>query len=143
MTTNSRRPTKNRLWNAAESPVTWSLPVASVTIAEVIVPPGSSGLSVRPCGAPAATATTIVSPIARLVARISAATMPETAAGKTTRSDVVIFLAPRPYEASRRLMRHRAHRVLGHGGDERHRQDADADAGRGEVERVRVLEQRA
>ena len=65
-------------------------------MAEVIVPPGSSGLSVRAWGAPAATATTIVSPIARLVARMSAATMPEIAAGKTTRSDVVILRAPRP-----------------------------------------------
>ena len=72
-------------------------------MAEVIVPPGSRGLIVRACGAPAATATTIVSPIARLVARISAATMPEIAAGNTTRSEVVILRAPRPYEASRRF----------------------------------------
>ena len=85
------------------------------------MPPGSSGLIVRACGAPAATATTIVSPIARLVARISAATMPEIAAGNTTRSDVVILRAPRPYEASRRLLGHRAHRVLGHRGDQRDR----------------------
>ena len=48
-------------------------------------------------------ATTIVSPIARLVAMISAATMPEIAAGNTTRSEVVFLRAPRPYDASRRL----------------------------------------
>ena len=46
--------------------------------------------------APAASATIIVSPIARLDARISAATIPETAAGKTTRMLVVSRRAPRP-----------------------------------------------
>ena len=49
--------------------------------------PGSSGLNVRsePPVAPAAMATTIVSPMAREMPRIKAATMPETAAGMTTR----------------------------------------------------------
>ena len=50
---------------------------------------------------PAATATTIVSPIAREMPRMTAATMPDRAAGKTTRTDVVMRRAPSPNEASR------------------------------------------
>src|SRR6476646_1586014 len=46
-------------------------------------------------------ATTMVSPIAREAARMSAATMPEIAAGTTTLSDVVTRRAPSPYDASR------------------------------------------
>ena len=86
--TKSSRPTKKRLWNAALSPATWSEPVASEAIAAVIVWPGSKGFTEKcePPDAPAAIATTIVSPTARLMPRMSAATMPETAAGKTTRS---------------------------------------------------------
>jgi hypothetical protein len=49
-------------------------------------------------------ATTIVSPMARETAMMRAATMPEIAAGKTTRRVVVARRAPRPYEASRRLI---------------------------------------
>ena len=45
---------------------------------------------------PAAMATTIVSPTARDMAMTSAATMPEMAAGKTTRTVVVILRAPSP-----------------------------------------------
>ena len=43
----------------------------------------------------------MVSPIARLRPTMSAATMPETAAGSTTRNVVVILRAPRPDDASR------------------------------------------
>ena len=77
---------------------TWSDPVASAAIAAVSVCPGPSGSMVNsePPVAPAATATTIVSPIAREIARIIAATMPETAAGTTTRRLVVRRRAPRP-----------------------------------------------
>ena len=47
--------------------------------------------------------TTIVSPMARDAARSSAATMPDTAAGNTTRTVVDMRRAPTPAEASRRL----------------------------------------
>ena len=59
--------------------------------------PGSSGFSGErePPVPPAAMATTIVSPMAREKPRISAATMPETAAGTTTRRLVVLLRAPR------------------------------------------------
>ena len=40
--------------------------------------------------------TTMVSPMARDMARMKAATSPETAAGMTTRRLVVIFRAPMP-----------------------------------------------
>ncbi len=50
---------------------------------------------------PAARATIIVSPMARETARIIAATMPEMAAGTTTRRLVCHRLAPSPYDASR------------------------------------------
>ena len=91
----------------------------------------------RAAVAPAATATTIVSPIAREIARMIAATMPEIAAGTTTRRLVVM---PSGAEAVRGLAQrrgHGAHRVLGDRRDERDGQDADADAGGGEVERRR------
>ena len=67
-------------------------------MAAVIVRPGSVGLVVNwaPPEAPAARAATMVSPIAREVATMNAATMPETAAGTTTRRTVVAFLAPTP-----------------------------------------------
>jgi hypothetical protein len=48
--------------------------------------------------------TTMVSPMARDAARISAATMPDTAAGNTIRSVVDIRRAPTPADASRRLL---------------------------------------
>ena len=46
-------------------------------------------------------ATTIVSPIAREMPRIRAATIPETPAGNTTRNVVCARCAPSPNEASR------------------------------------------
>ena len=50
---------------------------------------------------PATIATTIVSPMARDKPTISAATIPETAAGTTIRMLVVLRRAPSPYDASR------------------------------------------
>ena len=50
---------------------------------------------------PAATSTMIVSPTARDAPSTIEATMPDSAAGKTTRSDVCSRLAPRPNEPSR------------------------------------------
>src|SRR5690606_33220048 len=95
---NRRSPTKYRLWKARLSPATWSLPKPSAAIAAVIVWPGSSGSQLRrpPPTAPAAMATTIVSPIAREMPRISAATTPEMAAGNTTRKVVWSRSAPSP-----------------------------------------------
>ena len=60
--------------------------------------PGSSGETWRsePPVAPPAMATTIVSPMAREMAMMNAATSPETAAGITTRTTVVILRAPMP-----------------------------------------------
>ena len=74
------------------------------TGAAVIVCPGSSGLSSNsdPPVPPAAMATIIVSPMARETPSRSAAMMPDTAAGTTTRRLVVRLLAPSPYAASRR-----------------------------------------
>jgi hypothetical protein len=63
-----------------------------------MVRPSSNGLAVN-CdrfAEPAASRTTIVSPTALEIARMNAATSPETAAGITTFTDVVIFRAPRP-----------------------------------------------
>ena len=67
-------------------------------MAAVIVRPGSSGLVLNsePPALPAAMKTTIVSPMARDTAMIMAATRPDTAAGSTTRSTVVILRAPMP-----------------------------------------------
>ena len=67
-------------------------------MAAVMVRPGSVGFVVNcaPPEAPAARAATMVSPMARDVATMKAATMPETAAGTTTRRTVVDFLAPTP-----------------------------------------------
>ena len=67
-------------------------------MAAVMVRPSSKGLVVN-CerlAEPAASSTTMVSPTARETARMNAATRPETAAGTTTRKDVVILRAPRP-----------------------------------------------
>ena len=50
---------------------------------------------------PAATSTSTVSPIARDAPSTSAATMPESAAGNTIRSDTCMRLAPRPNAPSR------------------------------------------
>ena len=85
------------------SPTTWSEPVAREAIAAVMVWPGSKGSNERsePPEAPAAIATTIVSPMAREMPRTIAATIPEMAAGTTTRVAVVTRRAPRPYDASR------------------------------------------
>ena len=119
---------------------TWSLPVASAAMAAVMVWPGATGSMLRtpPPVAPAARATTIVSPIARLAARMSAATMPgdgrreddPDARRQAARAQAVRRLAERPG--------HRPHRVLGDRGDERDRQDADGDARRQDRERLRL-----
>jgi len=58
---------------------------------------------IEPPVPPAAMATTIVSPMAREMPMMSAATIPDTAAGTTTLRLVVTLRAPRPYDASRRL----------------------------------------
>ena len=52
--------------------------------------------------------------------------IPETAAGTTTRMLVARRRAPRPYEASRKRVRNRVHRILGHGGDERRDEQSHA-----------------
>ena len=67
-------------------------------MAAVMVSPGSRGLTLssEPPPAPPAMNTTIVSPMARETARMNAATSPDTAAGSTTRTVVVIFRAPMP-----------------------------------------------
>ena len=129
---NSSRPMKNRLRKAAVLPVTWSRPGGQRTIADVIVLARVQRVDrdSDPAARPAATATTIVSPIARRCARMNAATMPETAAGKTTRRLVVTLARPQPVRGLAQALRHRAHRVLGDRGDERDDQDADADPAR-------------
>src|SRR5262245_54947442 len=73
-------------------------------MAAVIVWPGRHGLRLNtaPPMPPAARATIMVSPTALERAAIRAATMPDTAAGKTMRKLVVRLRAPRPTEASRR-----------------------------------------
>ena len=68
---------------------------------DVIVCMLSRGSSVRRGVAPAAIVTSIVSPIARDSPSISAATMPESAAGVTTRVATSNFVAPSAYAASR------------------------------------------
>ncbi len=67
-------------------------------MAAVIVIPASKGLIVNsePPVAPAAMATIIVSPIAREMPRMRAATIPEIAAGTTTRMLVPSRRAPSP-----------------------------------------------
>src|SRR5687767_12709580 len=55
------------------------------------------------CGvAPAAMVTAMVSPTARETPRIKAATIPDRAAGNTTRNETRILVEPRPYAPSRR-----------------------------------------
>ena len=98
----SRNPTKKRASKAAPT-CTWSVPPAAFVIAAVMVRPGSVGRHVNgpePSRPPAIVATK-VSPIARDVVMINAATMPETAAGITTRTTVFDFFAPTPTLASR------------------------------------------
>ena len=90
---------------------------------------------------PAAIATTIVSPIAREIPRITAAAMPGCGGGEhdlrrhapTTRADPVRRLAERAGDG--------VHRVLRDGRHERHRQDADADAGSQQAERACAREE--
>ena len=62
----------------------------------VIVSIEVSGFKVI-CGRiPAASTTAIVSPIARLTARMNDATTPDSPAGKTTRVETSNFVAPSP-----------------------------------------------
>ena len=92
--TNRVRPTAKRVLYCSD-PCTLS-PSAAEAMNPVIVCPPSSGLVTILAWLPAAMATIIVSPTARLRPRTIAAAMPEMAAGKTTRSTVRIRLAPRP-----------------------------------------------
>ena len=108
----------------SSTPATWSEPMASEEIAPVIVCPPSKGLRLRraPPVAPAAMATTIVSPIARESPRISAATMPGRGRGDDDPDRRrCASRAPIPYAASRRWRGHRVERVLGDRRDERDR----------------------
>ena len=85
---------------------------------------------------PAATSTIMVSPIARETPSTIAATIPESAAGNTTRSDTWSFEAPSPKAPSRSDCGHRRHRVLGDRRDRRHDHEAHDDAGGERVEDV-------
>src|SRR4051794_14077556 len=77
-------------------------PPVTATMYVVMVSIEVSGFRVI-CGRiPAASTTAIVSPIARLTARMNEATTPESPAGSTTRVETSNFVAPRPYAASRR-----------------------------------------
>ncbi len=68
--------------------------------------------------APAAIATTIVSPRAREIPRINAATIPEIAAGTHDTERDGPTASTDPVGRLPEGTRHRVHRVLGHGGDE-------------------------
>jgi len=66
------------------------------TMCPAMVSADAKGFSVRRGPEPAAMATIIVSPMARDMPTISAAPMPEAAAGTTMRRAVSSFVAPRP-----------------------------------------------
>ena len=72
--------------------------------------------------------TTIVSPIAREMPTMNAADIPESAAGKTTRSDVVTTAAEAVARFAQ-LIWNRPHGVLRDGSDDRHGQDPDSQTG--------------
>ena len=106
--------------------------MASAVMAAVIVWPGRHGLRLNtaPPTPPATMATIIVSPSAREKPTISAATMPDTAAGN---DDAHARGALARAEAERGLAQragHRVHRVLGDRRDERRDEDAHREAGR-------------
>ena len=69
-------------------------PVSMATIWNVTVVIASSGLALRFAAAPAAITTIMVSPIARLIASMTPATMPGSAAGTSTRRIVSLVVAP-------------------------------------------------
>ena len=73
--------------------------------------------------------TIIVSPMAREMPSTNAATMPDTAAGTTTRVATCIFDEAERVRALPQAVRHGAHRVLGEAGDGRDDHDAHDDAG--------------
>ena len=106
--TNSKKPTRNSasygLTCWPDTAATWSEPTASDEIAPVIVWPGPSRSKVlsEPPVPPATMATTIVSPIAREIPRITAAAIPDEAAGNTTEVVTLRRRAPIPYAASRK-----------------------------------------
>ena len=79
-----------------------------------------SGSKVRFGVLPAARTTIIVSPTAREIARTIEATIPESAAGKTTRGRDPHLGRAHRIGALAQSTRHRAHRVLGDRGDDRH-----------------------
>ena len=64
---------------------------------------------------PAATATIMVSPMARDIPRMKDAVIPESAAGTTTFVTVSYFVAPRAYAPSRKPAWHRVEGVLANG----------------------------
>src|SRR6266540_5757984 len=76
-------------------------PVAVVPMKAVIAWTDSAGLNVRFGVLPTAIRTTIVSPIARETPRMIDATIPESAAGKTTRVATLALVAPSAYAPSR------------------------------------------
>ena len=110
-------------------------PFAVAAMNVVIVSTDWRGSAVRFGCWPAATSTIIVSPIARETPSTIEATMPDSAAGKTTRSDTWSLLAPSPNAPSRSDARHGRHRVLGDRGHGRQDHEAHDDAGRQGVER--------
>ena len=76
-------------------------PENACTMNPVIVCMGSRGLAVN-CGLePAASATIIVSPTARDIARMNDATTPEMAAGTTICQETSSFVPPKAYAPSR------------------------------------------
>ena len=70
------------------------VPVAVAPMKAVIVSTDSPGSKVRLACQPAASSTIIVSPTAREMPSTNEATMPEIAAGKTTRVETLSFVAP-------------------------------------------------
>ena len=90
----------------------------------VIVSKPSAGLTPEFGCSPAAISTIIVSPMPREIPSTIEATIPEIAAGKTTRVETWRFVCAQPEGPLAQTPRHRAHRVLGDRGDRRHDHDA-------------------
>ncbi len=94
----------------------------------VIVSIGNRGSSEVVGTCPAAINTIIVSPTARDAPSTIAATIPESAAGKTTRVETWRRDGPDAERALTQPVRHGGHRVLGDRGDRRDDHDAHDDA---------------
>ena len=84
--------------------------------------------------APAAIATTMVSPMALEIATTKAAEIPERAAGRTTLIGHLELGRPQRQRSLPKRTGHRRQGVLGQRGDQRDDQDSDHDPGRGVVE---------